>query len=320
MTGISSPEVLEALSCSLQPTTLKNYNAYLARFEQFCSQAGIVDWRDASLPVVLDFLCSVTRNVERPASVLDGVISALKSAFVHSDLIDSPWVARLKKGLIASRTTRGRTVTQPIPAKPICTWLRGLPDNDHLSFVELRRKVAVLAAMVLIARPSDLMHIVVNSLHVQNGGQEMSVDLFGFKNDYHRDGASLMVTACSEPKLCFIRACSALLQRLRTFYSRPTALFVQEHANKPLTAASIGRILREACSAAGIGDAFSGRNFRPGGATRGLSGGLPLDLVMHIGRWRDPATVYGHYVRSERPSSTSDVLLGIRSGNTLDAT
>lgn len=29
---------------------------------------------------------------------------------------------------------------------------------------------------------------------------------------------------------------------------------------------------------------FSARNFRPGGATRGIEGGLPLDLIMHVGR------------------------------------
>ena len=248
--------------------------------------------------------------------MLDTAVSALKAAFVHSDLMDSPWVSRLKKGLTSARTTRGRKVTQPIPAEPICSWLRGLPDNDLLSLTELRRKVAVLAAMVLIARPSDLTHILVDSLCVQRGGQEMSLNLLAFKNDYHRDGASLVVTACSEPKLCFIRACSALLQRLRTRFTRPAALFIQENVNKPLSAASIGRILKEGCSAAGIGDVFSGRNFRPGGATRGLAGGLPLDLVMHIGRWRDSSTVYGHYVRSEQPASTSDVLMGIRLGST----
>ena len=84
--------------------------------------------------------------------------------------------------------------------------------------------MAVLAAMVLIARPSDLTHIAVDSLQVHNGGQEMTVNLLAFKNDYHRDGASLTISACSEPKLCFIRACSALLGRLRSRYQRPSAL------------------------------------------------------------------------------------------------
>lgn len=312
--------MIAALSSSLQHNTIKHYNGYLARFEALCVQEGVTDWRQAPLTLVLEFLCLITRDIERPASVLDTAVSALKAAFAHSDLMDSPWIARVRKGLVATRTSRVRNVTQPIPAEPICTWLRSLPQNELLPFVELRRKVAVLAAMVLIARPSDLTHIAVDSLQVHNGGQEMTVNLLAFKNDYHRDGASLTISACSEPKLCFIRACSALLGRLRSRYQRPSALFVHEDKNQPLSAASIGRVLKEACVAAGIGDVFSGRNFRPGGATRGIAGGLPLDLVMHIGRWRDPSTVYGHYIRSERPAGVSDVLLGLCSGNTLDAT
>jgi site-specific recombinase XerD len=317
-----SAGALEALTRSLQANTLKHYNGYLARFELFCSQAGVSAWRDAPLALVLDFLCSLVRGVERPATVLDTAVAALRQAFTGaSGVMDSPWIGRLKKGLVVAHTTRVRNVTQPIPAEPICNWLRRLRDNDLLSFKELRRKVAVLAAMALIARPSDLTHIEVGSLQVQRDGLEMTVNLLAFKNDYHRDGASLVVTACSEAKLCFIRASMCLLQRLRDRFQRPAALFTQERLNKPLSAASVGRLLKEACTAAGIGDVFSGRNFRPGGATRGLAGGLPLDLVMHIGRWRDPSTVYGHYVRSERPATTTDVLLGIRSGNSaLDAT
>jgi len=316
-----SDEARDALAHSLQLKTLKQYNAYLARFEAFCSSVGLDDWRAADLPIVLDFLCSLTRGgVQRPGAVLDTAGAALKLAFVGSDLIDSEWVKRLKKGLVVQRTTRGRKVTQPIPAEPICAWLRGLPDNAQLSFVELRRKVAVLAAMVLIARPSDLTHIAFDSVRALRDGREMSISLLGFKNDYNRDGASLVVTACSEDKLCFIRAAGHLQRLLRARFHQPAALFIHEHKNRPLSAASIGRVLKEACVAAGIGDQFSGRNFRPGGATRGIEGGLPLDLVMHIGRWRDPATVYGHYVRSRRPESTTDVLMGVRSESALDAT
>ena len=303
----------------MAPNTLKHYNGYLERFRAFALGRGFGDWRLASLPLILDFLCSlVTERVERPSSVLDMAIPALRLAFPGSDLMDSPWIPRLRKGLVTAHTARPRRVTEPIPAEPVCAWLRGLPDNDRLSLVELRRKVAVLAAMVLIARPSDLTRILPDSLVIRRDGAEMSVDLLAFKNDYQRDGSSLVVMACSEPRLCFIRAASALLARLRRAYSRPVALFLHEQRNEALLPASVGRILKEACTLAGIGDAFSGRNFRPGGATRGLAAGLPLDLVMHIGRWRDPSTVFGHYVRSAQPPGTSDALLGVRPS--LDAT
>ncbi len=314
--------VREAAARSLASNSVKHYNAYLARFEQFCSAAaGLTDWRLATLAVVLDFLCSlVAEGVARPASVLDQAIAALRHAFVGSSLLSDEWVGRVRRGLIAQYTTRTRNVTAPIPAGPVCDWLRRLPENDALSYVELRRKVAVLAAMVLIARPADLTCLRVDAIREEPGGHEMTVALLAFKNDYHRDGASLVVQACSEPKLCFIRAVAALRRVLRTRYIQPAALFMHEHKNSPLAAASIGHILKEACRAAGMED-FTGRNFRPGGATRGLAGGLPLDLVMHIGRWRDSSTVLDHYVRSERPAGVTDVLMGIRGApSALDAT
>jgi hypothetical protein len=43
-----------------------------------------------------------------------------------------------------------------------------------------------------------------------------------------------------------------------------------------------------------------------------MEGGLPLDLVMHIGRWKNMDTVYNHYLRSRRNNfNVTDVLLDV---------
>jgi hypothetical protein len=322
MTSVTSsdPRVRLALARSLAPLTLKHYNNYLARFALFCSQKGLASWRSASTDVVLSFLVEVAAHVGRPSATLDMVIPALRLAFSAAPVspLDSPLIARLRKGIVAG-TQVVRAVTEPLPVLQLAQWLRRLPDNAQLSGQQLRVKCAALAAVVLIARPSDLTHIAIDGLRFADDLSTMTLSLLGFKNDYHRDGAILSVQACSEPALCFIRASHVLLREVQRRWPRASHLFVSERDGKPLKPNSISRLLKEACVAAEMGDRYSARNFRPGGATRGLAAGLPLDLVMHIGRWRDANTVYGHYLRSAATVNTTDALLGV-DPRTLDVT
>lgn len=248
------------------------------------------------------------------------VIAALRLAFstVPVSPVDSPLIARLRKGII-SGTQVVRAVTEPLPILQLVQWLRKLPDNSRLSGRQLRVKCAALAAVVLIARPSDLTHITIAGIKFSDDLSAMTVSLIAFKNDYHRDGAILSVQACSEPSLCFIRSTHLLIQEVQRRWPRASHLFVNEHDGEPLKPNSISRLLKEACVAADMPDRYSARNFRPGGATRGLAAGLPLDLVMHIGRWRDANTVYGHYLRSAATVNTTDALLGV-DPRTLDDT
>jgi hypothetical protein len=322
MAGVSSrdPHVRAALAKSLARNTLKHYNGYLARFAAFCHELGLGSWRDASTDHVLSFLAALAEGVGRPGPTLDAAIPALRLAFFAAQVspLDSPLVARLRKGLIAD-TLRVRAVTEPLPVLPLVRWLRTMPDTPHLSVQQLRVKCAALAAVVLIARPSDLTCVALDGIEFADDLSTMTVSLLAFKNDYHRDGAVLSVQACSEPKLCLVRAAHRLVREVRRRWPRASHLFVSDNDGKPLKAASVSRLLKSACEAAGMGERFSARNFRPGGATRGLAAGLPLDLVMHIGRWRDCNTVYDHYLRSSPGVNTTDALLGV-DPRALDAT
>ncbi len=311
--------VADALCHSLADGTIKQYNSYLARFERACGAYGLAAWQDASTGHVLAFLAEVARGTNRPANSLNGAIAALKIAFESiaangiTNPLASPLIERVKKGLVASLTTRPRRPTQPLPVDDIRNWVESLPANESLSYDQLRRKCAVLAAMVLIARPSDLTHIDALALDFKPDLSSVEVSLLKFKNDYHRDGAFLNVQACSDPRLCFVRTCYRLVQLNEERFPRSRSLFIDHTTGASLNAGKIGRILKEACTLAGLPAVFSARNFRPGGANRGLQGGLPLDLVMHIGRWRNWNTVFNHYLLSDRPVNTTDILVGLPS-------
>jgi len=322
LAGVTSrdPRVRTALAKSLAPNTLKHYNGYLARFAAFCREEGLASWRDASTDHVLSFLALIASGVGRPGPTLDAAIPALRLAFAGARVspLDSHLLSRLRKGLVAD-TVRVRAVTEPLPVLPLVQWLRSLPDTPQLSSERLRVKCAALLAVVLIARPADLACITLDGIVISEDLSEMTISLLAFKNDYHRDGAVLRVQACSVPKLCLIRTVHRLVGVVRRRWPRASHLFVGDNNGKPLKPASISRLLKDACQAAGIGDRYTARNFRPGGATRGIAAGLPLDLVMHIGRWRDINTVYAHYLRSSPGANTTDALLGV-DPHALDAT
>lgn len=305
--------VINALVRSLKAGTVRNYNNYLARFVNACAALGLPSWRAATTGHVLVFLCDIARGLNRPSSTLESAISALKLAFesLSPSPLDSPLISRVKKGLVDLHTTRPRAPTQPLPVAPIRDWLLSLPPTNDLDYDRLRMKCAVLAALVLIARPSDLCCIDPRLLEFEDDLSAVTVSLLAFKNDYHRDGAVLRVEASSVPELCFVRACKRLHSLNFARFPNASGLFIDPASGAKLLSAQVGQILKRACTLAGLGAVFTARNFRPGGATRGIEGGLPLDLVMHIGRWRSADTVYAHYLRSARPVNVSDTLLAV---------
>lgn len=310
--------VVNALCQSLAAGTIKQYNGYLARFERACSSFGLPSWQRATTGRVLAFLVGVANGLSRPGPSLNSAIAALKIAFETCAGVASPLtsqlVERVRRGLVSSLTTRPRKPTQPLPVAEVRRWLESLPATDALPYERLRMKCAVLAALVLIARPSDLCCIDARQLVFQPDLSGVEVSLLKFKNDYHRDGAVLPVQACSDPRLCFVLACHRLVSLNRARFPNAAALFIDYRSGAPLHANQIGAILKEACKLAGLAPFFTARNFRPGGATRGIEGHLPLDLVMHIGRWRNHDTVYNHYLRSARTINSSDVLVGLDLG------
>lgn len=306
--------VQAALVASLGAGTIKSYNGYLARFVKACEDMGLSSWRGASTDHILAFLCDLGKGLQRPSASLDSAIAALRIAFEGTtpSPLESPLIPRVKKGVVALFTSRPRKSTPPLPVEPIRDWICSLPTNAELSYEALRMKCAALAALVLIARPSDLTRIDSSRIIFEEDLSSMRIDLLAFKNDYHRDGAELRVEASSDSRVCFVKACKRLLELNKRKAPQVQQLFLDPLRRQPLSAQQVSAILKAACKAAGLDTSvFTARTFRPGGATRGIEGGLPLDLVMHIGRWRSADTVYGHYLRSQRSVNVSDVLLGV---------
>src|SRR5262249_49975919 len=149
----------QALCSSLKASTIAQYNGYLSRFAATCSSYdGLSSWRQATPGHIMEFLCDIASGLNRPSASLDTAMAALRLAFysVRPSPLDSPLIARVKKGLVSKGTTRPRLPTQPLPVAPLRDWLRTLAPISKLDYEKLRMKCAVLAAMTLIARPSDL--------------------------------------------------------------------------------------------------------------------------------------------------------------------
>jgi len=212
-----------------------------------------------------------------------------------------------------SRTGRPLLRTAPVPVDPIVTLLRSWPANDSLQLSDLRAKTLALWMITLIMRPSDASSINADWITVSADGLSASVTLLGFKNDYQRDGATIELAAASDPLVCPIRAFLELRRRIYPDGVPQNApLFtLLDGSLTRLKPASVSSICRDVCARAGLPEgAFSGRNFRPGGATRGMQSRVPLDVIMQIGRWRDASVVQRHYVSRARDSNVTDAILG----------
>ena len=79
---------------------------------------------------------------------------------------------------------------------------------------------------------------------------------------------------------------------------------------KALEASSIGRILDESISLAGIaGRGLSAKSFRPTGDTTAVENGLDPEMIRKVGRWKDSGVFYAHYVHARTTEHFTDDIL-----------
>lgn len=315
------PNTAQLLAQALAPNTLRNYNAMFARFRAFCESSRLSDWRMATPGTVFRFLESITRSVTRPRATLDVALAALGHAFrfASASPLSNPALSLLRSALQRSRTSRPLARTTPLPVEPIVQLFRKWPPNELLTLQQLRDKTLALWMIALIMRPSDAASVDADWVDISPDGSSAVVSLLAFKNDYQRDGARIELSAASDIRICPLAAFCELRSRLYgSSVPQRAPLFTSLGDTKSrLSPSAISTICRDICSKAGLpSGAFSGRNFRAGGATRGLQAKIPLDVVMHVGRWRSSSTVQRHYVSRFKDFNVTDAILGTQESPT----
>ena len=312
-------------------STLMKYNQILTRLLRFSLDCEVTF--PPPMPVVADFLCTVTDASPRPNSALKNAMAAMSLLYEVYGLpipASDPDIGRLRIALVKSGTKRPAIGVKVMPVSPFYQLFVSWPENDELSVKLLRLKCVTLMALVFMTRPSDLapkavqfdqdtfeaVPYVLSADHVtfrEDGYLE--VYFFGIKNDMDRSGFKVVVPPASIRKIdpgaalaCYIHRTEEMRNGLE---DRP--LFVSlKKPYKAIQAGTISNILEESILLAGLaGQGFSAKSFRPTGATAAVNMGVDPRTAMQIGRWKTQEVFFEHYVFPRAPVSyTTNILAG----------
>ena len=319
---------------SIANSTIQTYNMYANRYVQFC-KVHEVDFSDNNnIPYIANFLCEIADASDRPESVLRTVSAALSflfDALGKASPMAHPEIKRLITALIKTGTVKPMKRSRPMPIEAFVKYFRELGPESELSLKDLRRKTVTLLALIFMARPSDLapkgvvfnsktlsvekMVLSTNDIQFNDDGS-LSVTFWGIKNDSKRQGFEVTVhpnknDVLSDPVKCL----ELYIEKTREFRPKDTnPLFITlKPPYHAITSDTIGNILEEAISAAGLSSlGFTAKSFRPTAATMAVQKGMLPETAMQLGRWKTKEVFFNHYVYPKVPDTYTGNLFDVK--------
>ena len=298
-------------------STLRQYNNYIAQFQDFCSSNNFPfpPSETQRSAIIAEFLLFKAKQSQRPESMLRSVRAALTHFFTIMGTPE-PFCDLLKKfstALVKSETNKPAGRTPIMPLKPFIDMFLGWPENDKLSTSDLRLKSVTLLTIGTMARCSDLAPA--NTLRRNqvnfNADGSLTLKLFGIKNDSDRKGFEIRVEKASTEKIDPVSTLRAYITRsAKKEVPDDAPIFVKATAPyEPITARGISDILRTAIKKAGLSDVYTPKCFRPSAATAAVKAGCDHESVRQLGHWKTREVFYANYVYPLPQADMTDKIL-----------
>ena len=298
--------------------------------KQFVINCNIKNMRFFLYTVYLvDFLCSICDNSDRPRSVLNTALAALSHvyrALEQQDLTKDAHIVRLTTALVKSQTVRPMKKSTVLPVDRFTEMFRSWGSNDSLSLKHLRLKAITLLALALMLRPSDVapkatifdantgdiqtVLFITDMLEFRADG--VKVTFFGIKNDAQRSGFEVFLPRHATPVIDPVQTLSDYITRTQSVRSDNAVFLSLKRPHKAVSAAVIGKVLKESMHLTGLSrQGFWGKTYRPTGATMAIHSGVDPHIVQKVGRWKCAEVFYQHYVHSQTPTEFASSVLSM---------
>ena len=310
-------------------STLKLYNRLVNKLVNYTTLNHIqfpLTMNDSAM--CAEFLCQLSDQSDRPASLLKSTLAAL-SCFYDSRDLENPFKDKIIQQLVSALVKSGsRVPSKRTPVMPLNHFLelfRTWPENEKLSIAELRLKAITLFTIVLMARPSDLapkgihfdsvnctssmVEFTTDQL-VFNTDGSMTVNVFAVKNDTDRSGFEVCIPAGSDYKTDPVATIKCYIDR--TAGVRPCNYPVFLSLKAPFQVIKPETVARELQRAIDLtplkGKGFTPKSFRPSSATAAVQSGISPETAMQIGRWKTQEVFFNHYVYPRAPAAYTDMV------------
>ena len=293
LTQEDAERVAGALSTAQAANTRRNYRKEARSFAAWCADRGL-ESLPATPDTVGDYLAHLAAAGKMMATIRGaraGIADAHRQAG-HEDAAAHPGVKQVMAGL-ARQDPRPQSQARPLTAEALaairataCTPRRCGGRWAHRLESALDAELRGTLDIAIASTMRDCLLRVSEAAALRWGDVELGAD----------GTARVLVTrsktdAEGEGKYVFLGE-SAVLDLLAI---RPEAAVIDAAAPVfGLGVSQLGRRIRQAAKAAGLGDGFSGHSGRVGMAQDLASAGVEMPLLMEAGRWKSP-TMPAHY-------------------------
>lgn len=300
---------VDTLMASWAQGSQDNYDSKWNVFFRWCHNSGLEPLHP-EISTLLSFLqAKFEENLQH--STIRGYATAIGVIWRHlsgKEVFSDDLVSRFLSGVAKARPAAPKYEEFP-DLEPLLAYVSRLDSATRR--VDARCKAIVLLKIVTMARAADMARWLADSVEILDTG-ELRITGHKTKNVADRQTFFTVQPLPSDPALCPVKAFKDYWALLG---DKSSSTFIWRAVTSPfdaITADTIGRIVRDAMSAAGIDVAkFQPNSLRGAAATRAVdSGRLPVDTVQSAGHWSSARVFHQHYLRSARRCDLTAALLG----------
>ncbi|XP_067324630.1 integrase/recombinase xerD homolog [Anolis sagrei] len=274
---------------SVAPATQKAYRAAMAKFNKFRLEVGYGSRWPVSEEEVLHFFIHQRRNSVTAHSMrlqLAGIAFYSKAAR-YGDPCQAFRIRKLLKSW-RKHAPRQQDTRCPLSHKTLSQIVQAL---KRLSFTTAFFGALRLGEVVANSK-SDASNRALQLRDITVQDNALALRIRKSKTDQKGKGVSLFIRGLEPGHLCPVRSLSRFLL---TRGSTPGLLFTHRDGS-PLTRYQFMAVFRGALQHLGLPwTEFGGHSFRIGAATTAAAGGVPVDIIKSMGRWKSSA--YASYIR-----------------------
>ena len=293
---------------SWRPKTNANYNSAWRKWEEWCNSHCVPTF-SASVPDILGFLAHHFEQGKQFLT-LNCYRSALSSCHLPIEgfpVGQHPLVSRLLKGAFNLRPPQPR-YSSTWDVSTMLHHLLSFGPNDKLCLDRLTRKLAVLLALVLAHRASDLVRLSLEGGTYTPEGVVLTCKGLSKTSRPGKNPSSVIIAPFEESHgLCPIKCLQqyeAVTKQFRVSTSHNQLFLSTIEPHGPISSSTVARWLKKTLQEAGLDSHFSGHSTRGAATTTAALAGLSTQEIMNRAGWSQENTFCRYYYH---PSESAEL-------------
>jgi len=285
---------------SWRPSTLKQYQSYLQRWERFCT-SNAVDIYKPSVEQVIEFLTSLF-NDSLGYSAINTARSALSSIITvgNTPIGEHPLICRLMKGAFQLKPSLPK-YSYIWDVGQLFSYFQEHPPIASLSLKELSYTTATLLCLLTGQRCQTLHAMDLRYIQVLPDRLHISIQqvLKTTKPGKHQAPFEIQSFPSNEC-LCIVKRIHEYLSRTAPLRKTHTQLFISfQSPFQPVSKDTIARWVKETLKLAGIDTGkFSAHSCRAASTSAAHKAGLSLPEIMAAAGWSNARTFAQYYCKT----------------------